>query len=528
MLVDDEPNIRWTMAELLKREGYDTVAASDFDGALQMVEAHELDAAVVDIVLPRKSGIELLKQLSNRKPYIPVIMITGEPNVSQIPDIVRAGAYDFISKPVTKDALVRAVSRAVEKKLLTEDRLRLELENKKHTEHLEELVQMRTHELAEAHSFLNTVLESSTEYAIIAIDSEGRVTLFNRGAELIFGHKSVDMLGTPARVLVRDDKYSADDKPFLSCARDAEVNGRSQMEIGLERVDGSGFSAAVAITPIRKTGSQSLGYLCIIRDLTAERKNEEYLHQLRERLAHNEKIAALGRMAAQVAHEVRNPLAGLQLYSLHLKSKAEGKIDAVEMSLIDKIISGINHLSDTVERVISFTRPITIERRRADLNRVVQEALQLVEPQLGANKVKVIFKPGGDGLPEPQEAVAIIDEASMRSTLINLLLNSIQAMRDGGTLTVSTYSSADSVHIEVSDTGVGMTEEHLKNVFEPFYTTKSQGLGLGMYYVQKVIQLHGGSIEIESNAGEGTRVKITLESEVEDTDETRRQDSSSR
>src|ERR1044071_10264087 len=116
LLVDDEPNIRWTMAELLKREGYETLTAPDFNGAISIIENDRVDAAVVDIILPRKSGIELLKELTNREPSIPVIMITGEPNISQIPEIVRAGAYDFISKPVTKDALQKVVSKAVEKK----------------------------------------------------------------------------------------------------------------------------------------------------------------------------------------------------------------------------------------------------------------------------------------------------------------------------------------------------------------------------------------------------------------------------
>jgi PAS domain S-box-containing protein len=528
LLVDDEPNIRWTMAELLKREGYDTVAASDFDSALGLIEANELDAAVVDIVLPRKSGIELLKHLNERQPYIPVIMITGEPNISQMPEIVRAGAYDFISKPVTKDALIRAVARAVEKKQLTEDRLRLERENKRHTEEMESLVEKRTRELAEAHSFLNTVLDSSTEYAIIAIDKEGLVTLFNKGAELIFGHEASHILGTPARMLVRDGRYGADDRPFLMCGRESEVKGRCRIEIELERADGNRFFAAVAVTPIRKSAGQMLGYLCIISDLTAERNNEEALRQLRERLTHNEKIAALGRMAAQVAHEVRNPLAGLRLYSLHLKGKVDGKLAAAEMSLIDKIINGINHLSDTVEQVINFSRPITLKRSKSDLNRVIHDALQLLEPQLTANKVNIRSGLKGNGKQPSSEAVAVIDEASMRSTFINLLLNSIQAMREGGDLMVSTYRSEDSIHVEISDTGVGMTEEQIKNAFEPFYTTKSQGLGLGMYYVQKIIEMHGGSIELESRAGEGTCVKIKLPSEVNETDEVMQQHSGSR
>jgi two-component system sensor histidine kinase HydH len=384
------------------------------------------------------------------------------------------------------------------------------------------LVDKQQHRLRESEGFLNTVLESSTEYAIIALDTEGRVTLFNRGAELIFGYKAAAMVGTLARALVRDERYDSSDKPFLTCGHEAEVKGRSQIEIEMMRADGTTFGAAVAITPIRKSESQLLGYLCIIRDLTVERQNEESLRHLREQLAHNEKIAALGRMAAQVAHEVRNPLSGLRLYSLHLKGKVEGKIGAVEMSLVDKIINSTNHLSDTVERVISFSRPLTLQRRTADLNRVVTDALQLVEPQLAANNVNVILNPGGDESGGSKESAAPIDEASMRSVLINLMLNSIQAMREGGEMTITTRRSADSVHIEIADTGIGMSEELLKNVFEPFYTTKSQGLGLGMYHVQKVIQLHGGSIKIESAVGGGTRVKIALPSEEKGAYEVRR------
>ena len=390
------------------------------------------------------------------------------------------------------------------------------------------LVDKQQHKLRESENFLNTVLESSTEYAIIALDTLGRVTLFNRGAELIFSRKASDVVGTLARRLISDGKEGSDYKPFLECGREAEANGRSQMEVELARPDGSTFGAAVAVTPIRQSDSVLLGYLCIIRDLTAERKNEESMRQLREQLTHNEKIAALGRMAAQVAHEVRNPLAGLRLYSLHLKGKVEGKIGAAEMSLVDKIINSTNHLSDTVERVISFSRPLTLQRRPADLNHVIKDALQLVEPQLSANKVNVILKREGDGATGTDEATAPVDEASIRSVLINLMLNSIQAMRDGGDLTISTRRSGDSVQVEIADTGVGMSEELLKNVFEPFYTTKSQGLGLGMYHVQKVIQMHGGAIKIESAAGNGTSVKITLPSEEKGTYEVRRHHSSGR
>jgi PAS domain-containing protein len=126
-------------------------------------------------------------------------MITGEPNVSHLPEIVRSGAYDFIAKPVLKDVITRAVARAAEKKRLGDEKRKLEEEVKLHAEELERRVEQRTAELAEAHSFLNLVLDSSTEYAIVAVDMEAHITLFNRGAELLFGYAAAETLGRRPR-----------------------------------------------------------------------------------------------------------------------------------------------------------------------------------------------------------------------------------------------------------------------------------------------------------------------------------------
>ncbi|MGB7925659.1 MAG: response regulator [Pyrinomonadaceae bacterium] len=374
LLVDDEPNIRWTMAEFLKRAGYDALTAPDFESALSILDRTEIDAAVIDIILPRKSGIELLEELRTRDANVPVIMMTGEPNTSQLPDIVRAGAYDFISKPVTKDALIKSVARAVERKHLDDERRRLEQEIKQHAEQLEARVRERTAELAEAQA----------------------------------------------------------------------------------------------------------------------------------RLAHQEKIAALGRAAAQVAHEIKNPLAGLRLYSLHLKGKVAGKLSGSEMSLIDKTIEGINRLSDTADQILNFARPINLAPNRVDLNRVVASVVQLLEPQIDANRIEVRLDlaPGG--------AEGVLDEASVHSSIMNLMLNAIQAMAEGGVLSVKTATRGDTLRLTINDTGRGMTVEQAANIFEPFYTTKSQGLGLGAPYAAKVIEQHRGTITVRSREGAGTRVRVRL------------------
>jgi signal transduction histidine kinase len=372
LLVDDEPNLRLTMGEFLKRAGYTVFAAGNYESAA-MHKADGLDVAVVDINLPGKSGVEVLKKLCSAEIYIPVIMITGEPNLSLIPEIVRAGAYDFIAKPIVKDVLLNAVGRAVEKKRLTDEKRRLEEEIKRHAEELETRVAERTAELVETH----------------------------------------------------------------------------------------------------------------------------------KRLVQQERIAALGRAAAQVAHEVKNPLAGLLLYSLHLKSKIENS-SPNEASLVDKIVETINHLIGTVEQILGFARPIALTPRSRNLNRIVTDVVELLHPQIVAHKIEVSLSLNEEA------ASAMIDESSMRGALMNLILNAIEAMPDGGRLSISSQTTQETLRLEITDTGRGISEEEAKNIFEPFYTTKNQGLGLGMPYARKILEQHGGTLSLESRIKEGTTICIEL------------------
>ena len=371
LLVDDEPSIRLTMGEFLKRAGYSVFTAADYDSAV-VHKPEDLDVAVIDINLGGKNGIQLLQHICAAQVYVPVIMITGEPNLSVIPEIVRAGAYDFIAKPIVKDVLLNAVGRAAEKKRLSDEKRRLEQEIKRYAEELETRVEERTAELIETH----------------------------------------------------------------------------------------------------------------------------------QRLVTQERIAALGRAAAQVAHEVKNPLAGLLLYSHHLKNTATN-LSQSEASLVDKIVDTINHLNSRVEQILGFARPVNLTLRSGNLNEMVNDVLELLRPQLTANNVEV-------QLSMDQQARGMLDNASMRGALMNLLLNAIEAMREGGTLSVATRQNGETVQLEISDTGRGIPEEEVKKIFEPFYTTKAQGLGLGMPYAKRIIEQHGGTVCVNSRLGEGTTISIAL------------------
>jgi signal transduction histidine kinase len=238
-------------------------------------------------------------------------------------------------------------------------------------------------------------------------------------------------------------------------------------------------------------------------------RQERRLVETQERLAHTEKIAALGRVAAQVAHEVKNPLAGLLLYSMHLKSKLAGELLETESAaLVDRIIETINHLTKTVEQVMKFASPVRLNLHPLDLNQVVRDVLQLAEPQLSAAHINTTL------VLDERGVTARIDESAMRAVLMNLISNAVQAMTNGGGhLRVVTQVDGGNARLSIGDNGSGMSSEQLQRVFEPFYTTRSQGLGLGMAYAQKIVEQHGGTVKIESHPGIGTTIAIELPSE---------------
>ena len=233
-------------------------------------------------------------------------------------------------------------------------------------------------------------------------------------------------------------------------------------------------------------------------------RHQRRLAEANEQLAHSEKIATLGRVAAQVAHEVRNPLAGLLLYSEHLKGRLNGQLAPADAQLIDKIIGTINNLTATTEQILNYARPVTLAPKKVDLNEVAPDVVQLLTTEIDSHNIETKLELNSSPV------IGMLDEASIRAVTLNLVLNAVQAMSTGGKLSIATGKSGNKLCMEIKDTGPGIPPERVKHIFEPFNTTKSRGLGLGMPYAQKIIQQHGGRITVESEPGKGTQVKIEL------------------
>jgi signal transduction histidine kinase len=217
-------------------------------------------------------------------------------------------------------------------------------------------------------------------------------------------------------------------------------------------------------------------------------------------------LAALGRMATQVAHELKNPLAGLRLYARHLEQRLDAGGDGDAAGLARKISSTVDHLAAVVSEITAFGRPPELHRVPTALPALLDECLTFARARCTTEDIE-IERDYDPACPE-----ILVDPRELRKALLNLLLNGLEALAPYGRLTVSTRYTAESgtVTLVIEDTGAGMSEETLARAFDLFFTTKPEGTGLGMAITRSVIDLHGGILDLQSAPGRGTRVQVRM------------------
>jgi two-component system NtrC family sensor kinase len=239
--------------------------------------------------------------------------------------------------------------------------------------------------------------------------------------------------------------------------------------------------------------------------LIMERKQtEQDKERLQEQLRHADRLATIGQLSAGVAHELNEPLGSIlgfaQLIQKYPKLSEQVKQD------IEKIMKASLHAREVVKKLMLFARQVPPQRTRVDLNQIIEESLYFLESRCTKEGIKVVRLLSSD-LPK-----VTADPAQMTQVLVNIAVNAIQAMPNGGRLTIQTQASDKFVSLTIEDTGIGMTEEIMKQIFLPFFTTKdvSKGTGLGLPVVHGIVTSHGGSINVDSKVGQGTRLKIQL------------------
>lgn len=363
-------------------------------------------------------------------------------------------------------------------------------------------VQERTRALASSEARYRGTIEQSPSL-IYQVEPDGRFESLNRTLVERLGYEREELIGKTHDVIVAPEQRDT----YLKEIARARKAGSHHFEIVLAAKDGQRVEAEASaiVVEAHVPGSPLRVWL---RDVTDRNRMTRQVHQA-------QKLAAVGQLAAILAHEVRNPLNAMELYLTLLDrraSDAEGDLRTSMHRAIGNIRSEVTRLNELVNDFLLLARPGDLRRGPVSVQAVVDEVLQLEELRAERQGVRIErdFDPG--------VPIAQVDQDKVKQALINVVTNALDVMPEGGTLRVRTLRSHGNVRIEVSDTGPGIPPG--VNVFELFFTTKSKGTGMGLNIVEGIIQQHGGHVDVSSAEGKGTT--LTLEIPVGAADVARR------
>jgi two-component system sensor histidine kinase PilS (NtrC family) len=343
--------------------------------------------------------------------------------------------------------------------------------------------------------FHRCILES-IESGVFTTDEQGQVTSFNRRAEDITGYPKTDVNGH-----FWWDIFSWPTLLGQKGLETADAPARFE-EVG-RRKDGSRYMLGLSLSPLHLGGIRA-GVVGVFQDITPLKKMEETVRR-------KQWLATIGEMSAGMAHEVRNPLASLS-GAIQVLRKDLRPADA-NRPLLDLALRETERLNAIVTDFLQYARPRRLNLQSCDVTLLVDETMRMLSKTSPYDSTINVVRDFG-----PDAIMAPIDPDQMRQVCWNLGLNACQSMPQGGTLTVSTRRTsgvtggleADAVEIVFADSGTGIAEEHLGKIFYPFFTTKQGGTGLGLSVVYRVLDEHGGSVQVESTVGQGTRVRLLL------------------
>ena len=505
LVVDDEHSIRVSLREFLRDAGHEVDTAEQAGEAMEMLEAEDFDVVVSDIILPRITGVSLLKTIKETSPHVQVILMTGEPTVETASEAVRAGAFDYLSKPIGKERLLTTVANAARVKVLDDERRRLAEENRDHQQNLERLVEERTEALRESEQRYRELFELDQD-AVYVSARDGRLVDVNPAFLELFAYRDDELPSITTSDLYADP---ADQRDLLqSIERKGAVKEHA---VRLRRKDGTEMDCLISATVRSGQGGETVGYRGVIRDVS-ERKS------LEEQLRLSQKLEAVGQLAGGVAHDFNNLLTGITGYA----QLVLGKIDAESLQATDlrKVLLMSNRAASLTRQLLAFSRRQTLEPRVFALSTLIEDSSKVLTRLIGENiEVELSLAPDAGNV--------CADPGQIEQILFNLAINARDAMPEGGKLTLETtevkldeeycdrhiaVAPGRYLMLAVTDTGCGMDAETQGQIFEPFFTTKEQGegTGLGLAVVYGIVKQHGGNIWVYSEPGRGTTLKVYL------------------
>jgi two-component system sensor histidine kinase HydH len=347
--------------------------------------------------------------------------------------------------------------------------------------------------LAQAYHLARTSLSRITIFSeavvknmpigLIALDDQGKIVTCNEKAQAVLEVACSDALGKQAMTLL-----PAPLKKIL--AELPESGGFLERDIQLIFAEGKEHTWEAIAAGLMDEGIPA-GRILLIRDVTAIRQMENEVTRSRH-------LNSIGSLAAGVAHEIRNPLSSIKGFAVYFKERLSGNKEDEQMA--DVMIQETERLNRVISQLIEFARPLELKKEKVQFVELVQHTVKLIAADAQKNKISVEIDAVAD-LPEVE-----VDPDKIKQVLLNIFLNSLAALKDGGKLIIALELKADNLTVIISDNGAGIKKLDLLRIYDPYFTSKPAGTGLGLAVVQKIMEAHGGKINVESTAGQGTKV----------------------
>lgn len=468
MVEDDEDDFVLTRGLVATRENANIQLdwIDNYSDALAAIQRNEYDVYLVDYRLGEHTGIDLIQDAFRQGSSAPMILLTGQDDLSVDYSALELGAADYLVKGrIDAQLLGRSIRYAL-----------------RQAETLAELVKNENK--------YRTLFERSMD-AIFVMDNRMVFQDANPSVEQLLGYSRADLTKlNVARLFVNVDSL----REIRFHVR--QYNQLKDFETTLISRNGRKRTCLISIWAVDDNTGKSDWYQGIIRDVTEQKRAQADLIVA-------EKLSMTGKIARSIAHEVRNPLTNLSLALEQLKEELPPNDEYTEV-FTDIIHRNVERIGQLITEMLNSSKHRDLDRKPQDLTIVVQDTLHLVADRikLKSMQLKTHF--------DPNPCVALLDHEQIKTALLNILINAVEAMQPGaGILEVSTFcTDEEQVCVAVRDNGSGISEENRQRLFDPFFTGKSTGMGLGLTTTQNIINSHRGTIEVESKVGEGTTFRI--------------------
>jgi PAS domain S-box-containing protein len=489
LVVEDETLVAMDIARGLRDAGYSVVAIVDnAESAVAAAEMFEPDLILMDVRLKGElDGVEAARRIRATRD-VPVIFLTAYADQVTVERAKAVAPHGYLSKPFDERELHRVIALAL-------TRSAAERAGRERVEQA----------LWESEERFRLLLDAVTDYALVLVDEQGRVAAWNLGAERVYGWPADEILGRPIlRLYPSEVAGSATLEAEIDAVREA---GRTESEGWRVRKDGSKIWVRIVRTVVNDPDGTFRGFAGVAQDITARR-------ELETQLLRAQRFDAIGKLAGGIAHDFNNML-------MIVLSRSEDLLRTVgakepEKHYVENIKQAALRSTDLTRQLLATARREILRPEVVELSELVASTMRLLERSIGED-IRIVTE-----LSAPPWKI-YADPSKLHQVLLNLALNARDAMPSGGTLTVETrnfhaesdytrqhpvLNEGDYALLVVSDTGCGIAPEHKERIWEPFFSTKAIGTGLGLSVVRGVVEQMGGQIWMYSELGEGTTFKI--------------------